>query len=203
VNERPEHERAALLVGTPPFDARHDPADPDNGVLAEVFRRRPGTVVSDHPEGRFGASGRLAEALVRDVPWDDYYGPGSPLERLVAAGGRVLRLGADLGTLTVLHHAEYLVALPEKRRVVRHRLVAGPEGPVVRTVSCLDDSDGIVAYPPGDQPHEDYFEVILLDYLATGRTAVGLVGGARSELIDAGDVLAFGVDWMGRYLRVA
>ena len=143
-----------------------------------------------------------------DIPWDDYYGPGSPLERLVAAGGRVLRLGADLGTLTVLHHAEYLVALPEKRRVVRHRLVAGPDGPVVRTVSCLDDSDGIVAYPPVDHldedpPSEDYFEVILVDYLATGRAAVGLVGGARSELIDAGDVLAFGVDWMGRHLLVA
>jgi len=72
VNDRPEHERAALLAGSEPFDHLAAPADPDVGVLAEVFRATAGTLVSDHPEGRFGARGALAEALVSDVPWDDY-----------------------------------------------------------------------------------------------------------------------------------
>src|SRR5206468_2444777 len=58
VNGHPEEERAALLAGSEPFDAATAPADPDNGVLAEVFRTTPGTVVSDHPEGRFAARGR-------------------------------------------------------------------------------------------------------------------------------------------------
>ena len=192
VNERPEEERAGLLVDAEPFDAAATPADPDMGVLAEVFRRRRGTKVSDHAEGRFGARGRLAESLVEDVPWDDYYGPGSPLERFVEAGGRVLRLGAHLDTLTVVHYAEYLAAVPDKRRVRRHRLVAGRDGPEVRVVECLDDEDGIV-----DHPGEDYFAVILRRYLETGRAAVGTVGRARSELIDAGDVVRFAVEWMG------
>ena len=65
-----------VLAGTEPFDAATTPADPDNGVLAEVFRTRPGTRISDHPEGRFGASGPLASVLVDDVPFDHYYGPG-------------------------------------------------------------------------------------------------------------------------------
>ena len=196
VNERPERERAELLRGSPPFDASTTPADPDVGVLAEVFRTRPGTVVSDHPEGRFGASGTLAHRLVADVPWDHYYGPGSPLERLVDAGGRILRLGADLDTLTVLHHAEYLVELPEKRQVRRHRVVIGADGPVVRAVECLDDSDGIVDHPDGD-----YFPMILTEYLGAGRAlATGRVGAATCELIDAADVVAFGVDWMSRHL---
>ena len=88
VNEHPEEARPGLLAGAEPFDARHTPADPDVGALAESYRRHPGTVVSDHPEGRFGARGRLAEALMADQPWDDYYGPGSPLERLVTPEAR-------------------------------------------------------------------------------------------------------------------
>ncbi len=178
-----------------PFDCLVTPADPDVGVLAEVFRTRPATLVSDHPEGRFGASGRLATKLVENVPWDDYYGPGSPLERFVHAGGRVLRLGADLDTLTVLHYAEYLAPIPDKRRVRRHCLVVGPEGPEPCVVECLDDSDGIVEYVG-----EDYFAVILRAYLENGRAKTGVVGAAASELIEAADVVDFGVQWMVDHL---
>lgn len=195
VNARPEFERAALLEGTEPFDTRVAGADPDNGVLAEVFRRRPRTLVSDHPEGRFGASGPLAGELVRQVPWNDYYGPNSPLERLVRADGRVLRLGADLETMTLLHYAEYLACIPEKRRVRRHRLVAGPHGPELRVIECLDDCDGIVDYPEGD-----YFGLLLADYLQAGRAIVGKVGGASSELIEAVDIVSFAKTWMEQHL---
>ena len=128
VNDRPEHERAALLAGSEPFDHQTTPADPDVGTLAEVFRTRAGSRVSDHPEGRFAAAGRLAGHMTEDVPWDDYFGPGSPLERLVAAGGKVLRLGADPGTVTLMHYAEYLVDLPAKRRVRRYRMVRTAAG---------------------------------------------------------------------------
>lgn len=196
VNERPEAERAELLAGTPPFDCLVAPADPAIGVLAEVFRGRARTRVSDHPEGRFGASGPLAGRLLDDVPWDDYYGPDSPLQRFVEARGRVLRLGADLDTLTVLHYAEYLTPIPTKRRVRRHRLVKGVEHPEVRVVESLDDSDGIVDYP-----EEDYFAVILREYLSAGRATTGVVGRATSELIDAADVVDFAVAWMAQNLR--
>jgi aminoglycoside N3'-acetyltransferase len=195
VNERPEAERPALLAGAEPFEAGSTPADEDIGVLAEVFRTRPGTVVSDHPEGRFGASGALAPALVEEVPWDHYYGAGSPLERLVERSGRVLRLGADLDTLTLLHYAEFLVPLPTKRHVRRHRMVATPTGPELRVVETLDDSDGIV-----DHPGEDYFAVILREYLAAGRAIIGRVGDAGAELLDAADVVGFGVAWMAEHL---
>ena len=174
------------------------PADPDNGVLAEVFRVRPETKVSDHPEGRFGAAGPLAGDLLDDVPWDDYYGPDSPLDRFVRAGGRLLRLGADPDTVTLLHYAEYLAPLPSKRRVRRHRLVSGPGGPQLRVVECLDDSDGIV-----DHPGEDYFAVILHEYLATGRAATGASAAAISELIDGADIVDFGVAWMAAHLAPA
>lgn len=196
VNERPEAERTALLADAVPFDPLATPAEEDVGHLAEAMRRHPGTQVTDNPEGRFAARGGLAEALLCDAPWDDYFGPGSPLEHLCNLEGQVLRLGADPDTVTLLHHAEYLAPVADKRRVVRYRRVLGPGGPIIRTVSCLDDSDGIVAWEG-----EDYFAVILKAYLAEGRGARGRVGGAQSELLDARDLVAFGADWMGRHLR--
>lgn len=198
VNDYPEDQRAALLEGSDPFDCELAAADPDVGILAEVFRTRPGTRVSDHPEGRFAGSGRLADVLLRDVPWDDYYGAGSPLERLMDVGGRILRLGADLDTVTMIHFAEYLAPLPSKRRVRRHRLVATPSGPQVRVVETLDDCDGIVAWEG-----EDYFAMITREYLATGRAATGTVGSAASELFDAADLVRFSVDWMVANLGAA
>ena len=194
VNERPEDEREALLEATPPFDKERVRAEIDNGVLAEVFRTTPGTVVSDHPEGRFGARGEHANELMADVPWDDYYGAGSPLERLVQHGGKVLRLGADIDTVTLLHHAEWLAPIANKRRVRRHRVVMGKDGkPIVRVVDTLDDSDGIAAYEGID---EDEFGVILNEYLKTGRAHEGQVGGARAELIDGRDLVTFAVSWI-------
>ncbi len=191
VNERPEAERVALLADAVPFDPLVTEADEDVGVLAEVLRASQGTLVSDHPEGRFGARGPMAVELMADVPWDHYYGPGSPLERFLRADGRVLRLGADLDTVTLIHHAEYLVDLPDKHQVRRHRLVSTPDGPQIRVVECLDDSDGIV-----EREGEDYFAIIVREYLATGRANTGAVGGATCELIDGGDLVEFAVGWM-------
>ena len=133
--------------------------------------------------------------LVSLVPWDDYYGAGSPLERIVEHRGKVLRLGADPDTVTMLHLAENRCSVPDTRRVRRHRLVAGEPGPDVRIVETLDDTHGIV-----DLPGEDYFTTILRAYLATGRAAEGRVGSADSELIDAADLVEFAVRWLDEHL---
>lgn len=199
VNARPEAERPSLLLDAHAFDKDHTPADPDVGVLAEVFRRWPGTLVNDHPDGRFGARGHRAGSLLQPpLPWDDYYGPGSVLDRFVQAGGRILRLGADPGTVTLLHLAEYLVELPAKRRVVRHHKVVQDNGSTtIRTVTCLDDSKGIA-----DWHGDDYFVDILRDYLAHGRAAIGQIGAgaAASELIHAADLLSHSIRWMATNL---
>ncbi len=201
VNEEPEVRCADLLAGSPPFDAVTTPADPDVGVFAEVFRTTPGTQVSDHPEGRFGARGAAAEILTRDVPWHHYYGPGSPLDRFVTLGGRVLRLGADDDHTTVIHLAEYAAPLSDKRAVRRHRLVRGEDGPVIRTIECLDDSDGIADYD--GTGGDDEFGVIWREYRATDRVAVGTVGNAVGELADAADLVDFASRWIASHARVA
>ncbi len=197
VYEHPPEERAGLLAGTPPFDHLNAPVLPEVGWLAEAFRRRSGTFVSDNPSGRFGARGARAAELLADQPWNDYYGPGSPLEKLCAWGGRILRLGADPDTVTALHYAEYLAELPRKKRVRWDYVIAGAGGPPEHVwIDCLDDSKGIA-----DWDGEDYFAMILSAYLAAGRGRTGRVGAARAELIEAAEIVAFGARWMEDNLR--
>ena len=195
VNQRPVEERAGLLAGSVPLDAKSAPAMKDVGWLAEAFRTRPGTIVSSNPSGRFGARGANAEALLSDQPWNDYYGPGSPLQKLSEQNGRILRLGADPDTVTALHYAEYLARLPNKRRTRWDYLVLS-EGVATHVwIDCLDDNQGVAEYEG-----EDYFAVILKQYLELSRHRSGLVGQAQSELIDAADLVAFGTRWMERNL---
>lgn len=196
VNRRPVAERAGLLENSEPFDPATAAAIPEVGWLAEAFRRRPGTIVTANPSGRFAARGARAEALLRDPPWHDYYGPGSPLERLCDQGGRVLRLGADPETVTVLHYAEYVARLPDKRRTRWDYRLATPAGPRHVWIECLDDDGGIRSWSG-----EDYFALILNTYLREGRAAMGWVGEAPAELIDAADIVRFGAEWMERNLR--
>ncbi|HKR25089.1 MAG TPA: AAC(3) family N-acetyltransferase, partial [Allosphingosinicella sp.] len=180
VYEHPPEARAALLAGAPAFDHANAPILWEVGWLAEAFRRRPGTVTSDNPSGRFGARGAKAEALMAGQPWHDYYGPGSPLEKLCDWGGRILRLGADPETVTALHFAEYLADLPDKKRVRWDYVLAGADGaPEHVWIDCLDDLGGIVDYEG-----EDYFARIVRAYLALGRHREGPVGRAKAELID-------------------
>lgn len=191
VNERPESEREVLLGDAVPFDVATTPVDSDVGYLAEAFRQRGGTLVSNNPEGRFGARGGLAEKLLENAPWDDYFGPGSPLAKLCELDGYVLRLGADPDTITLLHYAEYVADLATKRRVRRHRLVLGATGPIVRAVECLDDDEGIADYAG-----VEYFIIILNEFLLSGQTRLGMVGGAKSELINAREFVTFAAKWM-------
>jgi len=192
VHEHPPEARATLLAGSPAFDHRNAPVLPEVGWLAEAFRRRPGTSVSDNPSGRFAARGRRAEALMAGQPWHDYYGPGSPLEKLCQWGGRILRMGADPETVTALHYAEYLADLPDKKRVRWDYVIAGSNGTAEHGwIDCLDDLDGIAPYHG-----EDYFAAILKAYLPLGRHREAPVGRALSELIDAADYVAFGARWM-------
>lgn len=195
VNEGPVALRADRLAGSTPFVQEGAAAMTDVGWLAEAFRRRPGTMVSANPSGRFGARGAGAAELVADQPWDDYYGPRSPLAKLCSGGGRVLRLGANPDTVTALHYAEYLTDLPDKRRTRWDYLMPGPQGAHHVWVECLDDSAGIA-----DWDGEDYFTAILKAYLAMDRHHAGRIGAAPSELIDAADLIAFGARWMERNL---
>jgi aminoglycoside N3'-acetyltransferase len=176
-----------------PFDALTSPVDiEDMGILAEVFRTHPGTLVNDHAADRFAALGRDASFLLNPTPLHDYHGPGSVLERLTERDGKVLRLGANPDTVTLTHYAEYLATVKDKVRV-RRRYVRADIGE--QWIESLDDTDGIATWSGGD-----YFLQIFLDYRASGAAHIGPVGRCTAELLHARDFVRFAVEWMNKNL---
>lgn len=171
-----------------PFDANTTPAEKEIGALAEIFRRRSGTQVNDHVAGRFGATGALSQTLLDPTPLNDYLGPGSLLDRFTQMNGAVLRIGADMDTVTLTHYAEYLANIPNKRRITR-KYIHSKYG--TQYIESLDDSDGIVSWEKGD-----YFSRILIDYLKQGRAVIGTVGNAVAELFEADDFVRYARHWL-------
>ncbi|MBZ4014921.1 aminoglycoside 3-N-acetyltransferase [Streptomyces purpurogeneiscleroticus] len=186
----------ALRAEHPAYDPDLSEADHANGRLPEALRRMPGAVRSRHPDASFAALGAAAKELMADHPWDGPHGPGSPLARLVARGGRVLLLGAPLDSLTLLHHAEALADAPGKRFVTYEQPVVVEGERVWRRFHDIDSENGAFDYsavvPEGQWP----FEAIVRDMLAAGLGRSGPVGAARSHLFEARDVVDFGVAWI-------
>jgi len=175
----------------PPFDPRASRATRDNGALPEFLRTTPGALRSGSPGASVAALGARAEWFTADHPLDYGYGPGSPLAKLVEAGGKVVLIGAPLDTMTLLHHAEHLADLPGKR-VIRYEVpFATADGVEWRTVEEFDTGNPVVDGFP-----EDYFATIVEDFLAGGQGVRGRVGEADSVLVDAQAVCAFAVRWM-------
>lgn len=190
--EMPEAERAVYLAALPPYDPATAHADRETGALAECFRSWPGVRRSRSPTGSFATAGRLAEWLLADQTLDHYYGPGSPLDKLCQAGGRVLLLGSHPEHVTLLHFAEYLADLPEKRSVRHPEIVMVDGQRRVIEVTALDNSRGIVDWP------DDYFATITTEYLRTRPHRSGRVGDADSYLANARDLAEFGARWIER-----
>ncbi|MFD0900908.1 aminoglycoside 3-N-acetyltransferase [Actinomadura sediminis] len=188
--------QAAVRAEHPAYDPQVSEADHSNGRLPEALRRRPGAVRSRHPDVSFAALGPAAHSLMDDHPWDDPHGPGSPLARLAARGGRVLLLGAPLDTLTLLHHAEALAEAPGKRFVDYEQPITVDGERVWRRFHDIDSENGAFDYTPVVPEGQDAFEVIARDMLAAGHGRRGRVGAATSHLFEAADVVTFGVDWI-------
>jgi aminoglycoside 3-N-acetyltransferase len=160
-----------------------------NGVFPEFLRTTPGARRSANPGASITAIGARADWLTADHRLDYGYGPGTPLARLVVAGAKVLMLGAPLDTMTLMHHAEHLAAIPDK--VVRRyevRLAATPEW---QWVEEFDTSE-----PCSPRLPENFIEEIVAAYLAAGKGRRGRVGDADCVLVGARDICAFGVRWI-------
>jgi len=188
-----QEKRQAYLSEHPAFDAATSRSYRPWSILTEYIRTRPGAHRSENPEWSVVAVGSQAEWLTKDHPLQHGSGPGSPFEKLVRAQGKLLLLGSPVSDVSILHYAEYLAQVPDKRSV-RYQV------PMMRhgqrewvLVEELDSGGGIVQWPGGH-----YFQLIMEAYLATGRGRRGRVGAAQSYLFEAADLVHFAARWMER-----
>lgn len=177
----------------PPFEPGTSRAVRDNGVLPEFVRTTPGAKRSGNPGASVAAIGAAADWVTADHPIDYGYGEGSPLAKLVEANGKVLMVGAPLDTMTLLHHAEHLAQLPDKRIRRTEVPFSTTEGVRWRMVEEFDTSEPIVA-----GLRDDYFADVVQAFLASGQGAQGLVGRAPSVLVEAAPICRFAVQWLER-----
>jgi aminoglycoside 3-N-acetyltransferase len=192
----PERARRAYLEDPPIFDPELSEGARDFGRLAERIRTWPGAVRSNHPEASFAAVGARARWLTDDQPWDHPYGPGSPLAKLVEAGGDVLMLAAPLETLTILHYAEEMARVPNKKAVVYEAAVRVGESVEWRRIHDIDTSTGAFPYESVVDSGADGFEVIGRAALDAGVGRRGPVGASVSHLFRAPDLVRFASAWM-------
>jgi aminoglycoside 3-N-acetyltransferase len=187
-----EAHQAACRVECPAFDPRTAPADHrELSILAEYLRTWPGGYRSNHPLASFVAVGARAQWLTIGQRLDYPHGPESPLARLCAADGKVVLLGAALSNLTLLHHAEHLAQVPQKRIEHYQMPVLQGGGRVWVEIEEYDTTDGIA-----DFGCDDYFLAIGEAYLASGKGRTAQVGNARSFLFEADDLKQFARHWM-------
>jgi aminoglycoside 3-N-acetyltransferase len=102
-------------------------------------------------------------------------------------------MGAPLYNIALLRYAECLAKVPNKR-VLKYRMPALREGNRVWVdIEEYDTRWGIV-----DWPGEDYNELIVQEYLLSGKGESRKIGSAWSYLFDANDLVNFAVQWMDR-----
>lgn len=194
----PEPVRRAYRSDPPVFDPAVSGSCREFGRLAERIRTWPGAQRSHHPEASFAAVGRQAAWLMSDQPWDHPYGPGSPLAKLVAAKGEIAMLGAPLETLTVLHHAEELAEVANKKLVKYEAPVKLGDDIVWREVNDIDTSVGAFPYDRVIPAGADAFEIIAAEALGSGIGRHHRIGDPDLHLFPAPDLVTFAVAWMER-----
>ena len=140
------------------------------GVLTEYLRTWPGARRSNHPTASVVALGAGAQYLTENHPLAYGYGAGSPFDKLCRRRGKVLLLGSPLNRVTLLHYAEHIAPLPNKRVFVAKTpvLVDG-----IRTWVEFEEYDTCEGIVPGESS-EYYFGQIVAAYLMTGRGREGV-----------------------------
>jgi aminoglycoside 3-N-acetyltransferase len=104
-------------------------------------------------------------------------------------------LGAPLDTVTLLHHAEAIARVAQRRRVTYRVRMATTGGVEDRTFDDIDTGEGAYEYATlglGD----DAFAVIAREALAAGAGTRGRVGEGESHLFEAAPLVAFATAWL-------
>lgn len=179
----------------PGYDAQASRAARMNGIIAEFVRTMPGARRSANPGASVAAVGRLADWITADHPLDYGYGADTPFSRLVEVGGRVLMVGAPWDTMTLVHHADHLAAIADKRTIRIEIPFAGAAGTAWRFIEEFETGDPVHAALP-----ENYIEQIVTAFVAQGGGRQGLIGAAPSLLVEARPTVAFAIRWLETWI---
>ena len=180
--EEPEEWWQLIRENWPAYDKAITPTN-TMGAVAEMFRRWPGTVRSDHPARSVAAWGRHADYLTRGHDLSNIFGEGSPIGKLYELDGRVLLIGVDYDKNTSLHLADVRADYPGKHDVVESSAILEDGVRVWKSYETLA-VDG-----------EDFVEIGRA-FEASHPVAKATLGNATLRFMRQRDLVDFAVDWM-------
>jgi aminoglycoside 3-N-acetyltransferase len=93
------------------------------GAVAEMFRKWPGTLRSDHPARSVAANGKYAQHLTSDHDLSNIFGEGSPIGKLYELDGYVLLIGVGYDKNTSLHLADVRADYPGKHDCLEYSAI--------------------------------------------------------------------------------
>lgn len=111
--EEPEEWWQLIRDNWPAYDKDITPTN-TMGAVAEMFRKWPGTLRSDHPARSVAANGKHAAYLTENHDLSNIFGDGSPIGRLYDLDGYVLLLGVGYDKNTSIHLADARAEYPGK-----------------------------------------------------------------------------------------
>ena len=120
--QEPEQWWQLIRDNWPAYDKAITPTN-SMGAVAEMFRKWPGSLRSDHPARSVAANGKYAQYLTENHDLSNIFGEGSPIARLYELDGYVLLIGVGYDKNTSLHLADARAAYPGKRDSIEHSAV--------------------------------------------------------------------------------
>lgn len=120
--EEPEEWWQAIRDHWPAYNREITPTN-TMGAVAEMFRKWPGTLRSNHPARSVAANGKYADYLTREHTLSNIFGDGSPIGRLYELDGHVLLIGVGYDKNTSLHLADARAEYPGKHDCIEHSAV--------------------------------------------------------------------------------
>lgn len=180
--EEPEEWWQAIRDHWPAYNKEITPTN-TMGVVAEMFRRWPGAMRSDHPARSVAAYGKHAQYLTQDHDLSNIFGEGSPIGKLYELDGLVLLLGVGYDKNTSLHLADVRADYPGKHLVTESSAIMIDGERVWKSYETL--------YVDGE-----YFERIGEDFEREYKVSKEILGNGIVRFMSQRRLVDFAVNWM-------
>lgn len=180
--EEPEEWWQAIRDNWPAYNKEITPTN-TMGAVAEMFRKWPGALRSDHPARSVAAFGKYAGYLTKDHDLEDIFGDSSPIGRLYGLDGYVLLIGVGHDKNTSLHLADVRAEYPGKHLSTEHSAV------------MVDGKREWVAYQTLYVDGKD-FEQIGAAFEAQGNVTREPLGNGSICLMRQREMVDFAVAWI-------